>query len=89
MCLSTIYLFGIRKVSDADRTMPRICKVRSNVNFMWLSTSQTQNRPLPPGGGGGERGEKDFIILSACSMCNAFTGHCSYIHCFVGALESF
>ena len=48
MCLSTIYLFGIRKVNDADRTMPRICKVRSNVNFMWLSTSQTQNRPSPP-----------------------------------------
>ena len=37
----------------------------------------------------GERGEKDFIILSACSMCNAFTCHCSYIHCFVGAFESF
>ena len=87
MCLSTIYLFGIRKVNDADRTMPRICKVRSNVNFVWLSTSQTQNRPLPPPGG--EKGEKDFIILSACSMYNAFTGHCSYIHCFVGAFESF
>ena len=42
MCLSTIYLFGIRKVNDANRTMPRICKVRSNVNFMWLSTSQTR-----------------------------------------------
>ena len=42
MCLSTIYLFGIRKVNDGNRTMPRICKVRSNVNFMWLSTSQTR-----------------------------------------------
>ena len=83
MCLSTIYLFGIRKVNDANRTMPRICKVRSNVNFMWLSTSQTPNRP------GGEGGEKDFIILSAFSMCNAFTDHCSYIHCFVGVFESF
>ena len=41
MCLSTIYLFGIRKVNDGNRTMPRICKVRSNVNFMWLSPSQT------------------------------------------------
>ena len=41
MCLSTIYLFGIRKVNDGNRTMPRICKVRSNVKFMWLSTSQT------------------------------------------------
>ena len=78
MCLSTIYLFGIRKVNDGNRTMPRICKVRSNVNFMWLSTSQTPNRPL-----------KDFIILSAFSMCNAFTDHCSYIHCFVGVFESF
>ena len=87
MCLSTIYLFGIRKVNDANRTMPRICKVRSNVNFMWLSTSQTPNRPLPPPGGKG--GEKDFIILSAFSMCNAFTDHCSYIHCFVGVFESF
>ena len=55
MCLSTIYLFGIRKVNDADRTMPRICKVRSNVNFMWLSTSQTQNRPSPPPRGKKER----------------------------------
>ena len=89
MCLSTIYLFGIRKVNDANRTMPRICKVRSNVNFMWLSTSQTQNRPPPPPPPGEEKDEKDFIILSACSMCNAFTGHCSYIHCFVGAFESF
>ena len=42
MCLSTIYLFGIRKVNDGNRTMPRICKVRSNFNFMWLSTSQTR-----------------------------------------------
>ena len=58
MCLSTIYLFGIRKVNDADRTMPRICKVRSNVNFMWLSTSQTQNRPLPPSRG--RQGRKGF-----------------------------
>ena len=58
MCLSTIYLFGIRKVNDANRTMPRICKVRSNVNFMWLSTSQTQNRPLPPSWGG--QGRKGF-----------------------------
>ena len=33
--------------------------------------------------------EKDFIILSAFSMGNAFTGHCSYIHCFVGVFESF
>ena len=57
MCLSTIYLFGIRKVNDGNRTMPRICKVRSNVNFMWLSTSQTPNRPLPPRG---ERGRKGF-----------------------------
>ena len=89
MCLSTIYLFGIRKVNDANRTMPRICKVRSDVNFMWLSTSQTHNRPLtpPPRGWGGKGGEKDFIILSAFSLCNAFTGHCSYIHCFVGAFE--
>ena len=86
MCLSTIYLFGIRKVNDANRTMPRICKVRSNVNFMWLSTSQTPNRPFPPGG---EGGEKDFIILSAFSMRNAFTDHCSYIHCFVGVFENF
>ena len=86
MCLSTIYLFGIRKVNDADRTMPRICKVRSNDNFMWLSTNQAQNRPLPPGGGG-QGGEKDFIILSGFSLCNSFTGHCSYIHCFVGAFE--
>ena len=60
MCLSTIYLFGIRKVNDANRTMPRICKVGSNVYFMWLSTSQTQNRPLPPPGGGGARGRKGF-----------------------------
>ena len=60
MCLSTIYLFGIRKVNDADRTMPRICKVRSNVNFMWLSTNQAQNRPLPPPGGEGARGRKGF-----------------------------
>ena len=59
MCLSTIYLFGIRKVNDANRTMPRICKVRSNVNFMWLSTSQTQNRPLPPPPGG-PSGRKGF-----------------------------
>ena len=58
MCLSTIYLFGIRKVNDANRTMPRICKVRSNVNFMWLSTSQTQNRPLRPSWGG--KGRKGF-----------------------------
>ena len=88
MCLSTIYLFGIRKVNDANRTMPRICKVGSNVYFMWLSTSQTQNRPLPPRPGvAGQGGEKDFIILSAFSLCNAFTGHCSYIHCFVGAFE--
>ena len=43
--------------------------------------------PSPPPGE--EKDEKDFIILSACSMCNAFTGHCSYIHCFVGAFESF
>ena len=87
MCLSTIYLFGIRKVNDANRTMPRICKVGSNVYFMCLSTSQTQNRPLPPRGVAGQGGEKDFIILSAFSLCNAFTGHCSYIHCFVGAFE--
>ena len=86
MCLSTIYLFGIRKVNDADRTMPRICKVRSNDNFMWLSTNQAQNRPLPPRGGG-QGGEKDFIILSGFSLCNSFTCHCSYIHCFVGAFE--
>ena len=86
MCLSTIYLFGIRKVNDGNRTMPRICKVRSNVNFMWLSTSQTQNRPLPPPRGG-QVGEKDFIILSAFSLCNEFTGHCSCIHSFVGAFE--
>ena len=33
--------------------------------------------------------EKDFIILSAFSMCNAFTSHCSYIHCFVGVFGSF
>ena len=59
MCLSTIYLFGIRKVNDANRTMPRICKVGSNVYFMWLSTSQTQNRPLPPGGWRG-KGRKGF-----------------------------
>ena len=59
MCLSTIYLFGIRKVNDANRTMPRICKVRSDVNFMWLSTSQTHNRPLtPPPRGWGARGAK-------------------------------
>ena len=86
MCLSTIYLFGIRKVNDANRTMPRICKVRSNVNFMWLPTSQTPNNPPP---GGGEGGEKDLTILSAFSMCNAFTDNCSYIHCFVEVFESF
>ena len=45
-----------------------------------------QTAPFPPGG---EGGEKDFIILSAFSMCNAFTDHCSYIHCFVGVFESF
>ena len=33
-----------------------------------------QTAPFPPGG---EGGEKDFIILSAFSMCNAFTDHCS------------
>ncbi|CAH3045569.1 unnamed protein product, partial [Porites lobata] len=36
MCLSTIYLFGIRKVNDANRTMPRICKARAwllNIGF--------------------------------------------------------
>ena len=35
------------------------------------------------------RKQKDFVILSAFSMCNAFTGHCTYIHCFVGAFERF
>ena len=29
--------------------------------------------PFPPG--------------KAFSLCNSFTGHCSYIHCFVGAFE--
>ncbi|KAM7451763.1 hypothetical protein ABFA07_000778 [Porites harrisoni] len=36
MCLSTIYLFGIRKVNDGNRTMPRICKARAwllNIGF--------------------------------------------------------
>ena len=32
--------------------------------------------------------QKDFIILSVFSMCTALTGHCPYIHCFVGAFES-
>ena len=43
--------------------------------------------PFPPRGGRGQGGEKDFIILSAFSLCNSFTGHCSYIHCFVGEFE--
>lgn len=29
-----------------------------------------------------------FKILSTLSMCTVFTGHCSYIHCFVGAFDS-
>ena len=119
MCLSTIYLFGIRRVNDANRTMPRICKVRSNVSFVRLSPSQSQPPPRPAYHGHLTRGllrsvgiltqrrharsgiwrscqnacqrrkQKDFVILSAFSMCNAFTGHCTYIHCFVGAFERF
>ena len=73
MCLSTIYLFGIRKVNDADRTMPRICKVRSNDNFMWLSTNQAQNRPLPP--------------RESVQPVQLVYGSLFYIHCFVGAFE--
>ena len=87
MCLSTIYLFGIRKVNDGNRTMPRICKVRSNVHFhVVIYQSNPKPPPFPPGG---EGGEKDFIILSAFSICNAFTDHSSYIHCFVWVFESF
>ena len=33
--------------------------------------------------------QKDFVILSAFSMCTGLRGHCSSSHCFVGALESF
>ena len=33
--------------------------------------------------------QKDFVILSAFSMCTGLRGHCSSIHCFVGAFESF
>ena len=29
-----------------------------------------------------------FKILSTLSMCTVFTGHCSYIRCFVGAFDS-
>ena len=57
MCLSTIYLFGIRKVNDANRTMPRICKVRSNVNliscgYLPVKPKTVPFPPPPPGMGG-------------------------------------
>lgn len=33
--------------------------------------------------------QKDFVILSTlCIICTMIMGHYSYIHCFVGALES-
>ena len=83
MCLSTIYLFGIRKVNDGNRTMPRICKVRSNVNFMWLSTSQTQNRPLPPPGG--DKGAKRISYFFQHSACA--TRSRVIVHIFTVLLE--
>ena len=58
MCLSTIYLFGIRKVNDADRTMPRICKVRSNDISCGYLPIKPKTAPFPPGGGA--RGRKGF-----------------------------
>ena len=87
MCLSTIYLFGIRKVNDANRTMPRICKVRSNVNFMWLPTSQTPNNPPPPGGGKGAKRIWQFFLHSACAtrsriIVHIFTVLLKYLRAF-------
>ena len=52
-------------------------KMRPARSGIWLSCHNAGQR----------RKQKDFVILSAFSMCTTFKCHCCYIHCFVEAFE--
>lgn len=64
--------------------------------FDWSFSPYSGNLEICPVGiglssenSGQHHKQKDFVILSTlCIICSMIMGHYSYIHCFVGTLES-